>query len=184
MTINNSSLSCNDKTSDANPTSPVILVSACLLGEAVRYDGKTQRQQDPRIQSWLQKGYLLKQCPEVAGGLPIPRVPAEIQGGSGADVLAGRIVVLDKSHNDKSEAFILGARQSLALCQQYGIQLALLKSRSPSCGNDAIYDGSFNNRLVSGEGVTAALLKAHGIMVYNELEIDQLEQALDAKLSD
>ncbi|WP_275546826.1 DUF523 domain-containing protein [Pseudomonas sp. Marseille-Q0931] len=160
-----------------------ILVSRCLLGHRVRYDGGAHGPFD-LLQQWLDQGRVVALCPEVAGGLPTPRPPAEIQGGQGGAVLDGRLPVLTIDGDDVTAAFVDGAEQALALVREHGIQLALLKARSPSCGNLENYDGSFSGVRVPGEGVTAALLKRAGIRVFNETqlgdaaaELARLEQA-------
>jgi len=144
-----------------------ILISSCLLGRPVRYDGRSVPNADPMIRKWLEQGRLVPFCPEVEGGLSIPRSPAEIHGGTGADVFEGRAAVKTRE-SDVTRAFLNGARAALDLCQTQGITLALLKEKSPSCGSRHIYDGSFSKRLVSGRGVTAALLENHGISVFSE----------------
>ena len=151
-----------------------ILVSACLLGHAVRYDGGAHGP-FPALSRWQQQGRLLALCPEVAGGLPTPRAPAEILGGQGAQVLDGHIALYDVQGVDVSQAFIAGARLAERLVREHGIQIAILKARSPSCGNQQTYDGSFSGQLVAGEGVTAAALRRLGVQVFNE---QQLPQAL------
>ena len=150
-----------------------ILVSRCLLGHRVRYDGGAHGPFG-LLERWQAEGRVVALCPEVAGGLPTPRAPAEIPGGQGSEVLDGRLPVLTVAGEDVSAAFVAGAEQALALVTQHGIRLALLKARSPSCGNRENYDGSFSGTRVAGEGVTAALLRRAGVRVFNE---DQLPQA-------
>jgi uncharacterized protein YbbK (DUF523 family) len=150
-----------------------ILISACLLGRPVRYDGRSVPKADPMIRKWLAQGRLVFFCPEVAGGLPVPRPPAEVQGGSGLDVLAGRAVVRTQTA-DVTHAFLAGARAALDLCQAQGISLALLKEKSPSCGSRHIYDGGFHKKLIPGRGVTAALLETHEITVFSEDRVPDL----------
>lgn len=147
-----------------------ILVSRCLLGHRVRYDGGAHGPFD-QLQQWLDEGRVVALCPEVAGGLPTPRAPAEIRGGQGGAVLEGRLPVLTIEGDDVTAAFLDGAEQALALVRQHGIRLALLKARSPSCGNQENYDGSFSGVRVSGEGVTAAALKRAGVKVFNETQL-------------
>ncbi|MCY1283168.1 hypothetical protein D9M68_328320 [compost metagenome] len=156
-----------------------ILVSRCLLGERVRYDGGSHGPLDLLAQ-WQAEGRVVPLCPEVAGGLPTPRPPAEIPGGQGAAVLDGTRPVLTDAGEDVSAAFLAGAGQALALVRAHGIRLAVLKARSPSCGNLENYDGSFSGRKVAGEGVTAALLQRAGVQVFNEEQLDAAEQALAA----
>lgn len=154
-----------------------ILVSRCLLGHRVRYDGGAHGPYD-LLQQWLDEGRVVALCPEVAGGLPTPRPPAEIAGGQGAQVLDGRLPVLTIDGADVTSAFVAGAQQALALVHEHGIRLALLKARSPSCGNLENYDGSFSGVRVAGEGVTAALLRRAGVQVFNEQQLDEARQAL------
>jgi uncharacterized protein YbbK (DUF523 family) len=104
-------------------------------------------------------------CPEVQGGLSVPRVPAEIQGGTGEDVLEGKAKVVNMNGQDVTEQFLKGANQALQIAQSVGAKEALLTERSPSCGCGLIFDGSFKGRFIAGDGVTAALLKKNGIKV-------------------
>ena len=154
-----------------------ILVSRCLLGHRVRYDGGAGGPFD-QLASWMAEGRVVALCPEVAGGLPTPRPAAEIPGGQGVEVLDGRARVLTAEGEDVSTEFLSGARQALALVEQYGIRIAVLKANSPSCGNLQTYDGTFSRVKVSGEGVTAALLKRNGVKVFSELELPEAAAAL------
>ncbi len=115
----------------------------------------------------------------MAGGLPTPRPAAELQGGQGIDVLNGKIPVQTVDGIELSESFIKGAHTVLGLAQEHGIKLALLKSNSPSCGNKHVYNGHFDATLIKGEGVTTALLRQHGVRVFNEHQLYDLEQALN-----
>ncbi len=149
--------------------SGLLLVSACLLGISCRYDGGSCPH--GRLQDLAAQGGALPFCPEVGGGgLPTPRPPAEIQGGDGGDVVDGRARVVNIEGKDVTAEFLAGARKALRLAQRWGIQEAVLKARSPSCGAAQIYDGSFSGGLVEGSGVTAALLKREGIIVKSEEE--------------
>ncbi|WP_095196313.1 DUF523 domain-containing protein [Pseudomonas sp. Irchel 3A7] len=156
-----------------------ILVSRCLLGHRVRYDGGASGPFD-QLQLWLDEGRVVPLCPEVAGGLPTPRAAAEIPGGQGAQVLEGKASVMTAEGEDVSAQFLSGAYQALELVQQHGIRIAILKANSPSCGNLLTYDGTFSGVKVSGEGVTAALLKRNGVQVFSELELADAVQALAA----
>lgn len=156
-----------------------ILVSRCLLGHRVRYDGGASGPFD-QLQLWLDEGRVVPLCPEVAGGLPTPRAAAEIPGGQGAQVLEGEASVMTVEGEDVSAQFLSGAYQALELVQQHGIRIAILKANSPSCGNLLTYDGTFSGVKVSGEGVTAALLKRNGVQVFSELELADAVQALAA----
>jgi len=155
-----------------------ILVSRCLLGHLVRYDGGASGPYE-QLSRWQAEGRVVPLCPEVAGGLPTPRAAAEIPGGQGAQVLEGLVRVITTEGEDVSEAFLSGARQALALVRQHGIRLAVLKANSPSCGNLLTYDGSFSGVKVRGEGVTAALLKQAGVQVFSELELSEAVAALE-----
>ncbi len=153
---------------------PVLLVSACLLGQPVRYDAASKGLPE-HWQARLAARYtLLPFCPECAGGLPTPRPPAEIRGGCGAQVLAGVAQVRTEAGDDVSAAFVSGARLTLQQAQQHGCRLALLKANSPSCGNRQVYSGRFDGQLQAGAGVTAALLQQHDITVYSEQQLDAL----------
>lgn len=102
-------------------------------------------------------------CPELSGGLGLPRPPAEIHGGTGEDVLDGRARVLDREGGDVTRAFVAGAEASLALARACGASEAFLAANSPSCGAGEIYDGSFSGARVEGDGVAAALFRRNGI---------------------
>lgn len=159
-----------------------ILISACLLGHAVRYDGKGKPLSHPAIDRWLSEGRLVTLCPEMAGGMPVPRPPAEIENGlSGEDVLEGRARVLEVTGGDVTAAFIAGAERALAFARDNGCAYALLIDGSPSCGSGFIYDGSFSGARHPGLGVTAALLRRAGIVVYSDREIDALVAHLDGE---
>ncbi|SEL74230.1 Uncharacterized conserved protein YbbK, DUF523 family [Pseudomonas sp. NFIX51] len=156
-----------------------ILVSRCLLGHRVRYDGGASGPFD-QLASWQAEGRVVALCPEVAGGLPTPRAAAEIPGGQGGEVLDGLAQVITTEGEDVSAEFLSGARQALELVREHGIRIAVLKANSPSCGNLLTYDGSFSAVKVSGEGVTAALLKRAGVQVFSELELAEAAAALAA----
>lgn len=156
-----------------------VLVSRCLLGHRVRYDGGASGPFD-QLQQWLDDGRVVPLCPEVAGGLPTPRAAAEIPGGQGVQVLDGQALVITTEGEDVSAQFLAGAQQALALVQAHGIRIAVLKANSPSCGNRLTYDGTFSGVKVSGEGVTAALLTRHGVQVFSELELAEAAVALAA----
>jgi uncharacterized protein YbbK (DUF523 family) len=153
---------------------PKILVSECLLGGIVRYDGKAIPETNPLLSQWHRLGYVVPICPEVAGGLAVPRDPAEISSEDGGGVLDGRSRVLSISGKDVTPEFIRGAQIALARALEHNIEWAVFKSNSPSCGNLHIYDGSFSGKRKAGPGVTAALLLRHGIRVFNENQLDDL----------
>lgn len=151
-----------------------ILVSACLMGEKVRFDGAHKRIDHPQFQKWQSENRLVLVCPEVIGGLSVPRPPAEIVGeGAGRGVLDGKAKVFTKQGEDVSEAFVRGAQRSLELAIEHQVGLAILKARSPSCGNIEVYDGTHSGTRISGSGTAAAALQAKGIRVFNEAQIDE-----------
>lgn len=154
-----------------------ILVSRCLLGHRVRYDGGASGPHE-QLAIWQDQGRVIALCPEVAGGLPTPRAAAEIPGGQGAQVLDGHASVITSDAEDVTAAFVSGARQALELVEYHGIRIAILKANSPSCGNVQTYDGSFSGVKVQGQGVTAALLTQAGVHVFNELQLAEAAQAI------
>jgi uncharacterized protein YbbK (DUF523 family) len=156
----------------------LILLSACLAGQRVRYNAADIGSEAPLLSRWRTEGRVIPFCPEVAAGLAVPRPAAEISGGEGLHVLQGVARVLDTSGADVSEAFICGAEQTLAVVKAKQIRLAILKEGSPSCGSSLIYDGSFSGRRISGAGVTAERLRQEGIRVFSELQLDEAEAFL------
>lgn len=150
----------------------MILVSACLAGICCKYNGGDNG--IPLIKELVRQGKAIPLCPEQLGGLPTPRLPAEIKGGSARDVLQGKALVVRKDGVDVTENFIRGAREVLKFCREMGIKRAILKARSPSCGKGMVYDGTFTGKLVEGNGITAQLLIDNGIEVLTEDEIATL----------
>lgn len=138
-----------------------LLISACLLGVACRYDGQSKPLPSEKIDALREKYLLIPVCPEQLGGLPTPRLPCELSD--------GRAIRSDGA--DLTDAYTKGADETLRLAKTLGAKSALLKAKSPSCGSGRIYDGSFSGTLIDGDGVTAALLKANGINVFSELEL-------------
>lgn len=159
-----------------------ILISACLLGEDVRYDGDNASLlyspsftffQKELFMDILSENEIYSFCPEVSGGLPIPRVPAEII------KLEKPFKVENEEKEDVTINFLLGAKNALELCKNEDIKVALLKSKSPSCGNTEIYDGTFTKTLIEGQGLTAKLLMENGIKVFNENQLEQLKKFIN-----
>ena len=150
-----------------------ILVSACLLGYMVRYDGLVIPALKRLTDAFEPITDMIPFCPEVAGGLPVPRDPAEISGKDGFDVLDGKATVKNKSGDDVTLFYLNGAAKALETAIKNNIKAAILKEKSPSCGNLLIYDGTFTKTLKSGKGVTAALFERNGIHVFNENEIEK-----------
>lgn len=149
------------------------IVSACLAGEPCAYDGRPRP--CPYAERLVREGKAVPVCPEVLGGQPVPRTPAEIRNGTGHDVLTGRARVVDRAGVDVTEAFVRGARATLEIATRYGIRTAILKARSPSCGYGRIYDGTFTGKLRAGHGVTAALLVEHGFRIFTEDRVEWVE---------
>lgn len=144
----------------------MFLISACLMGIKSRYDeGDNFISQ---IKGYTKKTILIPVCPEQMGGLPTPREPAEIMGGDGSDVLEGKAVVINKKGKDVTANFIKGAEEVLRVACNLGINKAILKTGSPSCGCGRIRDGSFRGVWLKGDGVTTALLKKNQIKIYTE----------------
>ena len=139
-----------------------ILVSACLLGEKCRYDGKSKPCDS--VIKLSEKFDLVPICPEVFGGLPTPRIPAEIVDGA----------VLRKDGVDVTNNYKIGAQKALDIAIQNNIKIAVLKEKSPSCGKDIIHNGKFDGELSQGNGITVNLFLKHGINVYKESEVDKL----------
>ncbi len=135
-----------------------ILVSRCLLGERCRYDGASRPVEG--VRKLAEEGHtLIPVCPEEEGGLPTPRPPAEIQ-------RDGRVV--NRAEVDVTAEYQAGACHALELARTHSCTVAILKEKSPSCGNGQIYDGSFTEKLIPGQGITARLLTHHGIRVFGE----------------
>lgn len=143
---------------------PYLLISMCLLGEPCRYDGKSVPMSGEVIERLKEKYILVPVCPEQAGGLPTPRIPAERMGKN----------VVRRDGVDVTAEYARGAETALSLCRKHNISIALMKAKSPSCGAGLIYDGTFSGTLTAGDGVTAALLSENGIKVYTEKDINSL----------
>ncbi|MBZ4663401.1 MAG: hypothetical protein JG776_1103 [Caloramator sp.] len=148
----------------------MILVSACLLGVCCKYNGGDNKNQ--KVVDLVKKYNLIPVCPEQLGGLSTPRKPAEITAEDAKKVLDGIGKVVNVCGEDVTENFIKGAYETLKLAKLYDVKIAILKSKSPSCGCGFIYDGSFSGKLKSGNGVTTELLIQNGIKVYTEDVID------------
>ncbi|MDD2384484.1 MAG: DUF523 domain-containing protein [Sulfurospirillaceae bacterium] len=142
---------------------PKILISACLVGENVKYDGGNNALHVKILEQWKEEGVLVPLCPEVLGGLSVPRLPCE--------VLARTHTVINRRGEDVSVAFAKGACESLHIAKEAGVCMAILKARSPSCGKDVIYDGTFTHTHVNDSGITCKLLQENGIMVFSEEEL-------------
>ena len=145
-----------------------IVVSACLTGENCKYNGGNNCNQ--KVLELMERHEVISVCPEVLGGLPVPRIPAEIVDG----------VVMTKEGQKVDFCFRSGAEAALKIAKEHQAELVILQSRSPSCGVKQIYDGSFSKRIIDGQGIFAKLLLQNGFRV---LDIEDLE-AGDYALSD
>lgn len=158
----------------------MVLVSSCLMGFPCRYNGVIENH--PELADALGR-VAVPVCPEVLGGLGIPRPPSEILGGTGAQVRVGPARVVNILGEDVTRAYLSGAQIALSIGMQAGCRVAILKARSPACGIGAIYDGSFTGTLRTGDGVFAALLRAHGFKVYTEDELEEALLSLDCQVT-
>lgn len=151
-----------------------ILISACLLGKKVRFDGGDNdcRNHD-LIKKWLEEGRLISICPELEGGLSIPRDPAVIT------KLNNNISVITSNNKDVTINYQAGAEKALELANKYNIKVAILKNRSPSCGSTHIYSNLNPKKIIEGFGITAGLLKEHGVAIFHEEQIDQVADYLE-----
>jgi uncharacterized protein YbbK (DUF523 family) len=144
----------------------MILVSSCLAGLEVRYNGTHSL--NNKLRKLVEEKKATMICPELLGGFSTPREPAEILGGDGYDVLDGKAKVVEKSGNDVTEMYIKGAYATLNKAQKIKATLVVLKEYSPSCGSSMIYNGEFIGNKIEGNGVTSALLRRNGIKVISE----------------
>lgn len=149
----------------------MIIVSSCLLGIYAKYDGGSNAHE--LLGRYTRRGKYIPVCPEQLGGLPTPRQPVEIVSGNGQDVLAGVSMAVSKGGDDVSMHFVRGAREVAAIVRAFPVTAAILKERSPSCGVNLIYDGSFNHVTKTGQGVTAAILKQLNIPLYSEADLTE-----------
>lgn len=146
-----------------------VLVSACLLGHNTKYNGKNNLNE--KLISLKDKLEFVLMCPEVEGGLSIPRTPAEIKDNK----------VINKDNIDVTNNYLKGANLALKKALKDNIKVAIVKEKSPSCGKNFIYDGTFTNTLIKGKGVTTSLLVENGIKVFNEDEIESFLEYIDQK---
>ena len=141
-----------------------LLISACLAGENCKYSGGNNFIGETALASLGDKYELVSVCPEVMGGLSVPSCPCERIGAR----------VMNERGEDVTEQFKAGAELTADICERRGIKKALLKEKSPSCGSGRIYDGTFSHTVIAGDGVTAQRLRALGIALYGESEIEKL----------
>lgn len=141
-----------------------LLISACLAGENCKYSGGNNFIGETALASLGDKYELVSACPEVMGGLSVPRIPCERIGAR----------VMNERGEDVTAQFKAGAELTANICERQGIKKALLKEKSPSCGSGRIYDGTFSHTVIAGDGVTAQRLRALGVTLYGESEIEKL----------
>ena len=158
-----------------------ILVSACLMGFQVRYNGSHKARLANALSRWQSEGRLVTHCPELAAGLPIPRLPAEILDAQGADVMQNRAQIVESDGQDVTAHYQLAAWLALRAAQEAGCEAALLTDGSPTCGSQFIYDGSFSGKRKAGMGVAASLLTEHGIAVFSQNRLADLIAWIDEK---
>jgi len=151
-----------------------ILVSACLMGFQVRYNGSEKAKMTRQLARWQQENRLVIHCPELAAGLSVPRPPAEIFSADGSDVMHGRARIIENTGRDVTEHYQLAAWLALRAAQESGCRAALLTDGRPTCGSQHIYDGSFNAVRKAGMGVAASLLAEKGIAVFSEAQLPEL----------
>lgn len=153
-----------------------VLVSACLLGERVRWDGSHRRYTHPVLLRWIAEDRIVPVCPEVLGGLTVPRLAAEmvahVTAQPGDELPQWRVV--DSAGNTVTDAFLSGACAAVEMAARCQITVAVLKDASPSCGSTTVYDGTFSGQRIDGEGIAAVLLRRAGVAVYSE---DQFTEA-------
>ena len=141
-----------------------LLISACLAGENCKYSGGNNFIGETALASLGDKYELVSVCPEVMGGLSVPRIPCERIGAR----------VMNERGEDVTAQFKAGAELTADICERQGVKKALLKEKSPSCGSGRIYDGTFSHTVIAGDGVTAQRLRALGVALYGESEIEKL----------
>jgi uncharacterized protein YbbK (DUF523 family) len=145
----------------------------------VRYNGAHKRPESAILDRWVREGRVIGVCPEVAGGLGVPRRPAEIEGGvGGARVIASMARVVDDEGHDVSAAFVAGAEHALRQARLKAVRIAVLKEGSPSCGSSYVYDGSFTGKRMPNPGVTTAMLQGAGIRVFSEAQLADADAML------
>lgn len=141
-------------------------VSACLIGEKCRYDGNDSL--NMKVVNFLKGKNFIAFCPEVLGGLPTPRIPAEIKGGDGKNVLKGECKIINKNGEDVTDYYLVGAKAVLEILKKHRVNLVIARQLSPACGKGKIYDGSFTGNIIEGNGIATQLLLNEGICVITE----------------
>lgn len=147
----------------------MIAISSCLVGINCTYKGSNHY--IPKLKKLVDEGKAITICPEVLGGMSIPRDPCEINGD----------MVISINQEEKTKEYYDGAYKSLEIIKKHNIEIVLLKAKSPSCGKGYIYDGSFSHRLVNGNGITTKVLEQNGIIVYNEDTIEEFLKEIEKR---
>ena len=145
-----------------------VLISACLLGDNVKYSGGNNLTLELVILLEKYNVDIVKVCPECFAGLPIPRVPSEIK----------ETKVFSKDGRDITEEFLSGAEKTFKIAKENQIDFAILKERSPSCGRSYIYDGSFSGKVIQGQGLTVRKLNEENIVIFSEENLEEIEKYL------
>ncbi|KUL99504.1 purine nucleoside phosphorylase [Fusobacterium nucleatum subsp. nucleatum] len=145
-----------------------VLISACLLGDNVKYSGGNNLTLELVILLEKYNVDIVKVCPECFAGLPIPRVPSEIK----------ETKVFSKDGRDITEKFLSGAEKTFKIAKENQIDFAILKERSPSCGSSYIYDGSFSGKVIQGQGLTVRKLNEENIVIFSEENLEEIEKYL------
>lgn len=145
-----------------------ILISACLFGDLVRYDGKPIEFEDPLFLKWKEEGRLISFCPETFGGLEVPR--------SDCQRLGDR--VFNRLGEDVTAAFVKGSLEAVRIAKENKVAFAIMKERSPTCGSSIIYDGSFSGKRIPGEGMATEMLRQAGVLVFNEENLQEAAELL------
>lgn len=136
-----------------------VLVSACLVGENCKYNGKNNKNE--KVIEYLKDKEIILVCPEVMGGLTTPRLKSEI-------LVSDNKTVINEKREDVTSYFVSGAKKALEKAISNSVKVAILKERSPSCGSKKIYNGEFNGTIIEGNGIFARMLKENGIVVLSE----------------
>lgn len=157
----------------------MIAVSACLMGTQCRYNGASAL--NGELFDLLKDKDVLLFCPEVMASLPTPRNPAEIRNGNGGDVIKNQAVVIDKNGKNMTGAFVNGAVNTMSLFSKCDVSVVILKDKSPSCGVEKIYDGSFSETLIDGHGVLTAFLLQNDTKIFVDTNINDVKRWLTEK---
>ena len=157
-----------------------VLVSGCINGPGIRFNGTSVEVKSPIWDRWESEGRLFPFCAELASGFAVPRPPAELVGGTASEVFSGAATVLEATGNNVTDQFIDGARRAVEYAVERGCVAAVLTDGSPSCGSTYVYDGNFAGGTQAGTGVVAQLLLDHGIAVFSETQLRQADEYIRA----